>query len=216
MRILVLSPHTDDGEFGVGGSIARFVEEGHDVYYIAFSTAEESVKEGFPKDALKTEVKNATKILGIPSNHLFVHNYKVRSFPTHRQEILEELVKYRKDLQPDIVFMPNRDDMHQDHQIMVNEGIRAFRVSSTLLGYEFPRNNITFPATCFIKLEKRHIDKKVAAIQEYKTQADKFYASEDYLRSLAKVRGVQLDHSYAEAFEAIRVIYDLDITKKLV
>ncbi|NHJ87916.1 MAG: PIG-L family deacetylase, partial [Asgard group archaeon] len=144
MRIIVLSPHTDDGEFGVGGTIARFIEEGHDVYYIAFSTAQKSVKPGFPQDALKIEVKSATKILGIPPKNLFVHNYEVRSFPARRQEILEELVKYRKDLQPDIVFMPNRDDMHQDHQIMVNEGIRAFRINSSLLGYEFPRNNITF------------------------------------------------------------------------
>ena len=102
--------------------------------------------------------------------------------------------------------MPNRDDMHQDHQIMVNEGIRAFRITSSILGYEFPRNNISFTGTAFIKLEKKHIDKKIAAIKEYKTQEDKFYASEDYLLSLARVRGIQLDHSYAEAFEAIRII----------
>jgi LmbE family N-acetylglucosaminyl deacetylase len=216
MRILVLSPHTDDGEFGVGGSIARFVEEGHEVYYVAFSTAEESVKEGFPKDALKTEVKNATKVLGIDTKNLFIHNYRVRSFPSKRQEILEELVRYRKDLQPDIVFLPNRDDMHQDHQIMCNEGIRAFRINSSLFGYEFPRNNIFFENTGFIKLEKKHIDKKVAAIKEYKTQADKFYSREDYLRALAKVRGVQLDCEYAEGFEVIRIIFEKEVTKLLV
>jgi len=216
LEILVLSPHTDDGELGLGGSIARFIEEGHEVYYVAFSTAEESVKKGFPKDALKTEVKNATKVLGIKAKNLFVHDYKVRSFPEHRQEILEELVKYRKDIQPDIVFLPNRDDMHQDHQIMANEGIRAFRITSSIYGYEFPRNNITFTSTCFIKLEKRHIDKKVAAIKEYKTQADKSYASEDYLYALARVRGIQLDHPYAEAFEAIRVIFDLNDKNKII
>jgi LmbE family N-acetylglucosaminyl deacetylase len=210
LRIIVLSPHTDDGEFGCGGTIARYVEEGHDVYYVAFSTAEESVKKGFPKDSLKTEVKNATKVLGIKPKNLLIHEYKVRSFPAHRQEILEQLVQYRKDIQPDIVFLPNRDDMHQDHQIMANEGIRAFRVTSTILGYEFPRNNISLTTTFFIKLESRHIDKKVAAIKEYKTQEDKFYASEDYLRALARVRGVQLDHQYAEAFEAIRVIIELN------
>ena len=215
MKVLILSPHTDDGEFGVGGTIARFVEEGHDVYYVAFSTAEESVKKGFPKDALKTEVRNATKVLGIPSKNLFVHNYKVRSFPARRQEILEDLVQYRKDLQPDLVFVPNRDDMHQDHQIMVNEGIRAFRITSSILGYEFPRNNISFTGTAFIKLEKRHIDKKIAAIKEYKTQEDKFYASKDYLLSLAIVRGIQLDHPFAEAFEAIRIILDEKTTINL-
>ncbi|RLI68968.1 MAG: PIG-L family deacetylase [Candidatus Gerdarchaeota archaeon] len=214
MRIVVLSPHTDDGEFGAGGTIARFVEEKHEVFYIAFSTARKSVKPGFPKDALKTEVKKATKVLGIPPKNLFIHDYEVRSFPANRQEILEDLVNYRKDLAPDIVFLPNSDDMHQDHQIMHNEGIRAFRITSSLLGYEFPRNNIQFSSTCFIKLEERHIAKKIAAIKEYKTQADKFYSSEDYLRALARVRGVQLDHQYAEAFEAIRIIIGKGTTLK--
>ena len=40
MRILVLAPHTDDGEFGCGGSIARFASEGNEVHYVAFSAAE--------------------------------------------------------------------------------------------------------------------------------------------------------------------------------
>ena len=55
-RILVLAPHTDDGEFGCGASIARFIAEGADVYYAAFSLAEESVPPPFPKNILETEV----------------------------------------------------------------------------------------------------------------------------------------------------------------
>ena len=71
-NILVLAPHTDDGELGCGGTIAKFIEEGAEVYYAAFSTAEESVPEGLPKDILKTKVRKATSVLGIPSNNLFV------------------------------------------------------------------------------------------------------------------------------------------------
>ena len=55
-KILILAPHTDDGELGCGGSIARFIEEGKDVYYVAFSTAEESVEHGLPKNILEIEV----------------------------------------------------------------------------------------------------------------------------------------------------------------
>ena len=72
-RILVLAPHTDDGEFGCGASIAKFVEKNIEVYYVAFSTAEESVPPGFPKDILKTEVKEATKILKIKTNNLILN-----------------------------------------------------------------------------------------------------------------------------------------------
>ena len=51
-NILVLAPHTDDGELCLGGTISRYIEEGKNVYYAAFSTADQSVPEGFPKDIL--------------------------------------------------------------------------------------------------------------------------------------------------------------------
>ena len=65
-NVLVLAPHTDDGELGLGGTINKLILAGNKVTYVAFSTAEESVPEGFPKDILKTEVRNATFI---PSLH---------------------------------------------------------------------------------------------------------------------------------------------------
>ena len=95
-KILVLAPHTDDGEFGCGATIAKYIEEGKDVYYVAFSTCEESVPEGFPKNILEIEVKKATKELGIKPENLIIKNYPVRRFSEHRQDILEDLVALRK------------------------------------------------------------------------------------------------------------------------
>lgn len=69
-NILVLAPHTDDGELGLGGTISRLIEDGKKVTYVAFSTAQQSVPEGFPKDILKTEVKQATQTLGIEPENL--------------------------------------------------------------------------------------------------------------------------------------------------
>ena len=63
--VLVLSPHTDDWELGAGGTICKLIAEGSRVTYVAFSTAEESVPAAFPRDILKTEVRNATSVLGI-------------------------------------------------------------------------------------------------------------------------------------------------------
>lgn len=48
-NILILAPHTDDGELGLGGTIRYLVELGKKVTYVAFSTAEQSVPEGFRK-----------------------------------------------------------------------------------------------------------------------------------------------------------------------
>jgi len=74
-NIFVLAPHTDDGELGCGGSIARFFEENANAYYFEFSTAELSVPEGYPKDILKREVLAATSVLGIKRENLFIYNY---------------------------------------------------------------------------------------------------------------------------------------------
>jgi LmbE family N-acetylglucosaminyl deacetylase len=89
-RVLVLAAHTDDGEFGCGGTIARLLDEGVEVRYVAFSTATKSLPEGFPPDALAREVEEATAALGI--TNLAVHDFDVRTFPERRQEILELLI----------------------------------------------------------------------------------------------------------------------------
>ena len=204
-KILILGPHTDDGEFGCGGTIARFIEEGRDVYYATFSLAEESVPPGLPKDILLTEVKASSKVLGIPDDHLLIYRYPVRKFAHHRQEILEDLVKLKRDMEPDLVLMPSPHDLHQDHYTISMEGLRAFKFTS-ILGYEMPWNNINFETRCFIHLQERHIAKKLESVKCYRSQTGRKYANEEFIRGLAKTRGVQCGVDFAETFEVIRWI----------
>lgn len=203
-NILVLAPHTDDGELGLGGTIAHLVELGKKVTYVAFSTAQQSVPEGFPKDVLKTEVKQATAKLGILPENLIIYNYEVRKLGYERQEILEELIRLRKANDFDLVFMPSLHDIHQDHTTIAQEGLRAFK-NTTLLGYELIWNNLTFNTQCFVQLEKRHIRTKAEALKAYASQGARDYLSEEFIFSLAKARGVQAGCPYAEAFEVIRL-----------
>lgn len=202
-KIAVLAPHTDDGEFGCGGSVARFIDEGKEVYYVAFSIAEESVPEPWPRDILKTEVREATKRLGIRPDNLTILSYKVRKLSYHRQEILEELVKIRNDIRPDLVFLPSSSDLHQDHSTVSAEGIRAFK-GTTVLGYELPWNNIEFRAEAFISLSEENMSRKIFALDAYNSQKGRNYANEEFIRSLARTRGVQIGTRYAESFEVIR------------
>ena len=202
-RVLVLAPHTDDGEFGCGGSVAKFIQEGKEVYYVAFSTAEQSVPAGWPKNILETEVREATKRIGIPAEHLIIYKYEVRKLNYLRQEILEELVKIKKEVQPHLVFIPSLHDLHQDHSTVATEAVRAFKQVS-IMGYELPWNNITFHTQGFIKLELAHLEKKIYALNAYTSQSQKDYASEDFIRSWAKTRGTQIGAPYAETFEIIR------------
>ena len=202
-KVLVLAPHTDDGEFGCGASVARLIQDGKEVYYAAFSTAEESLPEGWPKDILKTEVKEATKRLGIPADNVIIFDFKVRELSYHRQEILELMVKMQKEIYPDLVFLPSSNDLHQDHSTVSIEGIRAFK-NTTILGYEIPWNNIEFQAEAFIILSDENMDRKLWALDAYDSQKDRSYANEEFIRSLARTRGVQIGSKYAEAFEVIR------------
>lgn len=206
-RILVLAPHTDDGEFGCGGSIAKFVEQGKQVFYAAFSTAEKSVPKGWPKNILETEVKEATKRIGIPPANLIIYKYEVRKLNYVRQEILEELIKIKKELKPHLVFMPTQNDLHQDHQTVATEAVRAFKQVS-ILSYELPWNTITFHTQGFIKLQQNHVEKKIQALQAYNSQSGKDYASEDFIRSWARTRGTQIGTTYAEAFEITRWVIE--------
>ncbi len=203
-NILVLAPHTDDGELGVGGTISKLIAENKNVTYVAFSTAEESVPAGFPKDILKTEVRNATAQLGISPENLIIFNYQVRKLNYVRQEILEELIKIRKNNHYDLVFIPSVHDIHQDHTTVAQEGIRAFK-NTTILGYELIWNNLSFDTQCFVRLEKSHVDMKIRALQEYHSQGKRDYLSEEFIYSLAKSRGIQVGCEFAEAFEVIRL-----------
>lgn len=202
-KILILAPHTDDGELGCGGSISRFLEEKKDVYYVAFSTCSESLPKGLPKDTLKTELKAAIKNIGINSKNLFILDYTVRKLNYVRQEILEDLVKIRAKINPDIVFIPSSNDVHQDHQTVSIEGLRAFK-TKTILGYELPWNTITFHAQHFITLEKRHVEAKIKALEKYKSQENRDYFNKDFLMGWSKLRGTQIGTEFAEAFEVVR------------
>ncbi|MBN1195556.1 MAG: PIG-L family deacetylase [Methanomicrobiaceae archaeon] len=199
--ILIISPHTDDGELGCGGSIARFVEEGNDVIYAALSACEKSVPCDYPVDILRREVKEATAVLGIREPILY--EFEVREFPRQRQEILDALIRLRNEIRPDIVFTPSSYDTHQDHKTTREETLRAFK-QCTILGYEQPWNNITFNTSAFIAIEERHIDAKIRALQCYETQKSRSYLGADFIRGLALTRGTQIENRYAEAFEVIK------------
>jgi len=204
-RVLVLAPHTDDGEIGAGALINKLVNEGAKVHYIAFSTCEESVPEGLPKDILMKEVIKGTSKLGIKQTKVVVWTFPVRHFPKFRQEILEKMVEKRKEIQPDLVLMPASFDCHQDHSTIYEEGVRAFK-GCTMLGYEVAWNNIKFEANLIVEVDKENIDAKKAAFDQYRSQGMRPYKSSD-LENLAKVRGMQIGVPYAEAFNVIRWIW---------
>src|SRR6476661_3608533 len=202
-KTLILAPHTDDGELGCGASIAKFIKEGRKVTYIAFSTCSQSLPENLPSDTLRNECIAATNNLGIQDVRFF--DFQVRKLLVHRQEILEELIKINAELQPDTVYLPAEHDIHQDHQVIYSEGLRAFK-NSNILGYELPWNNFKFYPNYFEKVSEDQLSAKQSALKEYKSQSNRKYMDPDFQRSLAIVRGIQSNTSYAEAFEIYHLV----------
>lgn len=205
-RVLVLAPHTDDAELGCGATINKLLEEKKEVFLAVFSLS--SVEKTFSPNSsiVLEELKESAKIIGVkPENLIIYNNYQTRYFPEKRQDILEDMIKLRQKINPDIVFMPTLNDIHQDHQTISREGLRAFK-HITILGYEDPWNHLTFNTVCFVPLDKKNIEVKLAAIEKYKSQSHRQYTNKNFLESLACVRGVQIGVSWAEAFEVVRLV----------
>ena len=205
-RVLVLAPHTDDGEFGCGGTIAKLTEAGKDVHYVAFSDCEKSLPPEDEKDVLIKELACAARELAIPADNVRVEKFEVRCFERDRQEILEVIVALQNEIKPDLVFLPSTFDLHQDHITIAMEGLRAFKLSATILAYEMPWNNLTFNTTCFVPLSEGQVQKKISALRCYESQAERFYANEECVRALARTRGTQIGTRYAETFDVLRWI----------
>ncbi|NQU84418.1 MAG: PIG-L family deacetylase [Mariniphaga sp.] len=202
--VLALSPHTDDIEFGCGGLISRLLEDNSTVYVATFSICEESVPVGLPRTILRTEMCKSLDILGIKRKNIYEFSFQVRHFPQYRQDILEDLVKLGKLIKPDLILTPSSTDIHQDHHTIYIESLRSFRYN-TIFGYELPWNNISFNASGLFEISEDNLNSKIAAIDCYKSQQFRHYASGENMRNLALLRGGQNKSKYAEAFEVIRV-----------
>jgi LmbE family N-acetylglucosaminyl deacetylase len=207
-RVLVLSPHTDDGELGAGGTIGKLLAEGREVYYVAFSGCEAAVPLGLPKNTLRRECRRSTAVLGLKPENVIIMNYEVRTLPEHRQEILEQLIKIKGKIKPELVLVPSSHDMHQDHGVIYWEALRAFKKETSIWGYEHPWNNLSFSTDIFVILNLKLMEKKFAALKEYKSQNMKSYMDRENIFALGFTRGSQLDRPFAEAFELIRLIVD--------
>jgi len=205
-NILILSPHTDDAELGCGGTISKFQREGKNILWLAFSTASESLPSHLAPDTLKNEFTGVARHLGLKENQFRTYDYKVRKLKESRQEILEELVKVGKEFNPDLVIGPSLNDYHQDHQVISNEMIRAFKTKASILCYELPWNHIEFKTQFFVQLNEDDIRMKQEMLTFYESQVvvNRHYFTEDFVRGIACTRGTQINTKYAEAFEVIR------------
>lgn len=208
--VLVLAPHTDDGELGCGATISKMIRKGCDVHYVAFSSCRDSLPDSAAPDCLISEMLLATSVLGIPKQNVECLEYRVRHFEDHRQGILDTMIKLNQRIKPDLVLSPSVHDIHQDHVTIANECLRAFK-KITILQYEVPWNNYTFDNQLFSCVEETDVNNKINAVKCYTSQKERDYVREDFIRGILITHGVQIGHRYAEVFEIPRLVLKEDM-----
>jgi LmbE family N-acetylglucosaminyl deacetylase len=198
-KVLALSPHADDVELGCGGTLARLSESGSSIFVACFA---HSIK---PSVETKLEQEFKVSMALLPAQYDLL-NFPIRRLPSHRQAILDYLIRLDIEHDFDLILCHSTYDEHQDHRAVQQEAFRAFK-TKTILGYELPWNCRKFSTDVFIKLEQRHLDKKQQMLECYSSQEDRSYMCKDYCRDIARTRGLQIGAAYAECFELIRGVF---------
>lgn len=199
-RLLFVGAHPDDIELGCGAFISQIADQAD----IICLTLSDNQKNPLLKN-LVIEHFNSMAVLGIPKEKVLLDDFETRRFPHFRQEILERLFQLNRSFKPEIVFVHSRADIHQDHQTVTEEALRAFR-GTTVLGFDVLRSSYGFFPNFLVEVNESNVQNKLNALSEYKTYTDKYYFDPEITRSTLKRNGALAERPYAEGFDILRII----------
>ena len=204
MNILAIGAHPDDIEFGCGGSLIKYARAGHNVYLLVLTNGEV----GGNPDTRQKEQEAAVKIIG--AKELFWGGFEDTQLIDNLNLILKIEGIVRK-VNPDIVFLNNSHDVHQDHRAAAQAGLSATRYIKEVLFYEVP-TTLDFEPDIFINiydvLEEKARLLKAHGSQTEKTRVENLNIVES-AQSCANFRGFQGRVKYAEGFKALRVLREI-------
>lgn len=198
-NVLAISAHIDDVELGAGATIHHLAKENR-IHYVGLS-----LPPLVGRDTFMAEFQKSASHLGLAPDRITLRDFDPRNLFDSRTDILQLFYDLNQQLKPDLVLIPNSQDIHQSHEVVHAEARRAFKYK-TLLGYELPWNNFEFSMDVFVTVDEEDVAAKVAAINAFATQKHRMFFSNDIVGDLARVRGKQIGKQYAECFELIRLI----------
>ena len=198
--VLFLGAHPDDIELGCGALIADIATQTQ-LYCMTFSDNRKNPD----LQNLVPEHIQSMRVLGLRDDQIEIGTFETRRFPDSRQEILEKMLMLKRQLQPEVVFVHTQQDIHQDHVTVTQEALRAFR-GTTVLGYDVLRSSYGFFPHFLVEVSEAGVKKKIAALAEYTTYANRYYFSEEVIRATAIRHGALAERPYAEGFDLIRIV----------
>lgn len=199
-RVLFLGAHPDDIEIGCGALIHHIAKKTE----ILCVTLSDNQKNPDLKN-VKGEHLQSMNVLGVPEEKIIFGSFTTRVFQQSRQDILEYFLKLRKDFKPDLIFTHSKQDVHQDHNTMTDEALRAFR-GITLLGFDVVRSSYGFFPHFLVEISEEDVNKKIEALSKYETYKDRYYFNQELTRSIMVRHGALAEVPFAEGFDILRIV----------
>lgn len=218
--ILCVAPHPDDETLGCGGTLIKHGQENCELHWLIVT--EMLGQKDLDKDRAKVredEISNVSNLFGFASVHrLGFPSTRLDSVPM--VEIVDAITKVVQEVRPEIVYLPYRNDAHSDHSVVFDSTVAAtksFRhpyvkslcvyetVSETEFGLRI--DDPGFRPNLFVDISS-FLDAKLEAMKLYgdEIEAFPFPRSEEAIKSLSKIRGVQSGCESAEGFMIIKEI----------
>ena len=222
-KVLVVAAHPDDEVLGCGGTIARLIKEGFEVYTLILGegiTSRDNMRDRKRREEeiteLKGEAKEANKILGV--KEVFFYDFPDNRFDTVPfLDIVKVVEKVKNSINPEIIFTHYERDLNVDHQITYRAVITATRPLKEesvkeIYSFEIPsstewRYPLSFSPDIFFDISTT-IDIKIRALEKYKTELRKYPhpRSLEGVKLIAKNWGIKVGLEYAEAFKVVRIL----------
>lgn len=203
-KVLFIGAHTDDIELGAGASMLSMCSSSqYKVLYVSLSRCTDLERNA----SIAGEQNRVRRYLNSIDVDVEMHDFPNRRLYSYDMEIRELLFTIRKRFDPDIVFTHWYNDTHQDHSLIYQEAVRTFK-TQTLLLYQIANSCLDFVPNFFIPVSKECLDKKNKLLSFYKSQQSCPYMNPLNINAQAKLYGLMCGHEYAEAFYALKAIWE--------
>jgi LmbE family N-acetylglucosaminyl deacetylase len=206
MNILAIGPHPDDIEIGCSGTLIKYAQRGHRVFFLIITKGE---KGGNPEARYEEQMK-AAGIIG--ARDVFWGGLTDTELLDRGNEIIHLVELYIKRIQPDFIFVNFYDDTHQDHRTVNRSVLSAGRYVRNVMFYEVPTTN-NFTPNIFVDIGSV-FELKLEALKAHSSQVMKTNIPDlsiiDIARSSAHFRGVQGRIPLADGFIPERLFINID------
>lgn len=204
-RLVVLAAHCDDIAIGAGGTLLALCTAHPgltvDALVLSGGGTERENEERAALAAFCPDAQVSATVLKLPDGR----------FPAHWDEAKSALEELRGRTDPDVVFAPRVDDLHQDHRGLAKLVPTVYR-DHLVLGYEIVKwdGDLGRPNT-YQPLSPELAERKVELLQEhYGSQRHRPWYDREAFLGLARIRGIECNARYAEAFHVTKLTLGLE------